>query len=810
MDAISEEMINPDFLALGLGGTNMMSMLWSVAMGRQAVGVEMRGDPFLGVHWNIREDFYHQLGLIDQMMLERYGEARLPRRADGRIFRLAECFYSSQTASGDIVADEIIDGFDTDQHIVGTIQHVEFIDDRWRDGLPNRVITLLDPPRLPDHPDPHRIRTSMVDVLDGPSTFQAEAASIQKLLRRYLELLEQQDLENNHKPRVQLFTHHRVVPTHDEGFIDCPDGRKQIHIEALQEFDFKGQFVRVRVPGSAVIDLGVPELFMIAQGFNSSDARRLGFEQHDVEVDHGDGRGPVVAQADFLAGLLDVLIGGRLRRRISSEFDQDGKEYWVRQIAVGHENDPEVGWVLVQVPDFMSFDPIEAGILPPETDRNSAEFFASYQQLIYDFYIDQAADILDLPKQELKKVQMIYGPTLFSLVERIGFDPLIAANGVIAGDSFGNGHFLTSGGAMTGMIGHSARVLEYWQARDAGISPEDAIRRLADRIREDTQAWLQVSAKEYSQAAPINFGAERIEQISKASGIEANVQSNAIDAARRQRHALIPLDPSNWRRLFVRNGRVLSSLPELEADHPLQRPEHAASLLVVMKSLPSMSRSVNRESGSAQELQEGKSASSQSRLGTEQGMGEAGQSLLRPRHDLDQVLLENEQTLLRPRFKPDQGTPEGQQSLLRHSLPREEHIGRQTIIIRQLVPESAKVYACLDIKQDEQAFQRFAITDNSVIVGRVDPKRGITPDIDLTKCDPSSTVSRKHARIHLEKSLFYIEDLGSRNKTKLGKQALTPNEPALLQDGEEVSFGSVKATFRLLGASELPVPWSQS
>ena len=46
MDALNEAMIDPDFLALGLGGTNMMSMLWTVAMGRQAVGVEMRGDPF--------------------------------------------------------------------------------------------------------------------------------------------------------------------------------------------------------------------------------------------------------------------------------------------------------------------------------------------------------------------------------------------------------------------------------------------------------------------------------------------------------------------------------------------------------------------------------------------------------------------------------------------------------------------------------------------------------------------------------------------------------------------------------------------
>src|SRR5690242_9155947 len=242
MDAMNEVIIAPDFLALGLGGTNMMSMLWTVAMGRQAVGVEMRGDPFLGVHWNIREDFYHQLGLIDQMMLDRYGEERVPRRGDGRIFRLADCFYSTETVAGDIVADEIIDGFDVDQHIVGTIHHIEFIDDRWRDGLPNRVITVLDPPKPPERPDPHKIRSSMVEVLDGPSTFQAEAASIQKLLRRYLEKIEQLDRETNQKLRVQLFTHHRVVTAEDDGFIDCPDSRKRIRIEALQEFDFKGQF----------------------------------------------------------------------------------------------------------------------------------------------------------------------------------------------------------------------------------------------------------------------------------------------------------------------------------------------------------------------------------------------------------------------------------------------------------------------------------------------------------------------------------------------------------------------------------------
>lgn len=745
METTNDAIINPDFLAIGLGGTNMMAMLWTVAMGRQAVGVEMRGDPFLGVHWNIREDFYHQLGLIDQMMLDRYGEERIPRRGNGQIFRLADCFYSPDTVAGDIVADEIIDGFDTDQHIVGAIHHVEFIDDRWRDGLPNRVITVLDPPRPPDRPDPRKIRTSMLEVLDGPSTFQAEAASIQKLLRRYLEHMEQQDLATNSKPRVRLYTHHRVIPAEGEGFVRHPDGRLGVRIEALQEFDFKGQFVRIRVPGSEVIDLGVPELFMIAQGFSSSDAKRLGFEQHDVVVDHQDGRGAVVAQADFLAGLIEVLIGGRLRRRIASAFDQNGNEYWVRQIAVGHENDPEVGWVLVQVPDFKSFDPIEAGLLPPDTDPASPEFFASYQHLLYDFYIKEAADTLDIPRQELSKVQMIYGPTLFSLIERVGDDALIAANGVVAGDSFGNGHFLTSGGAMTGMVGHGTRVLGYWQARDAGASPVEAIHRLADRIKEDTHAWLQVSATEYSQAAPINFGAQRIEQINQASGSDPKARAHAIDAARRQRHSLIPLDPSNWRRLFVRNGRVLSALPELEVDHPLQRPEREASLLVVMQSLPYLQERVNAQ------------------LST------------------DQPPEEDDQTVIRP-----------------------------ILSIEPLAPEHAKIYAFLDIEQNEQVVQRFTLKENQVVVGRADPKRGIMPHIDLTPFDTTNTVSRRHARFHLEQDSFSIEDLESRNKTRLGETTLSPHQPEALHNGDVVSFGSVKATFRLLGTSNLPVSWSQS
>ena len=94
-----------------------------------------------------------------------------------------------------------------------------------------------------------------------------------------------------------------------------------------------------------------------------------------------------------------------------------------------------------------------------------------------------------------------------------------------------------------------------------------------------------------------------------------------------------------------------------------------------------------------------------------------------------------------------------------------------------------------------------------MIIGRLDPKRGITPDIDLTPFDATGTISRRHARIHFEKDLFYIEDLNSRNKTRLDEEVLPSQQSEQLRDGDSVSFGAVKAVFRLLGTSALPAPW---
>ncbi len=121
------------------------------------------------------------------------------------------------------------------------------------------------------------------------------------------------------------------------------------------------------------------------------------------------------------------------------------------------------------------------------------------------------------------------------------------------------------------------------------------------------------------------------------------------------------------------------------------------------------------------------------------------------------------------------------------------------------VPEDVKIYANLCFEKEGQDVQHIAILQKNVIIGRTDPKRGITPDIDLTIFDPNMTVSRQHARIRYEETFFYIEDLKSVNKTKLGELTLTPMEPELLQHGDKLKFGSVNLVFRVPGMSDRPV-----
>jgi serine/threonine protein kinase len=120
------------------------------------------------------------------------------------------------------------------------------------------------------------------------------------------------------------------------------------------------------------------------------------------------------------------------------------------------------------------------------------------------------------------------------------------------------------------------------------------------------------------------------------------------------------------------------------------------------------------------------------------------------------------------------------------------------------LPETQDAYAYLCYEKDGVETQRFAISKRNVIVGRMDPKRGVSPDIDLTAIDPRMTVSRQHVRIRYEETFFYVEDLKSRNKTRLGELMLVPLKPELLQHGDILQFGSVRLLFRVPGMQDPP------
>jgi serine/threonine protein kinase len=111
------------------------------------------------------------------------------------------------------------------------------------------------------------------------------------------------------------------------------------------------------------------------------------------------------------------------------------------------------------------------------------------------------------------------------------------------------------------------------------------------------------------------------------------------------------------------------------------------------------------------------------------------------------------------------------------------------------VPTEEGIYAYLCYEANGEQPQRFAIIQKDTVIGRLDPKRGVRPDIDLSTLDPTMTISRLHARIRFEETFFYIEDLKSRNKTRLGRSILTPLKAELLQHGDRVQFGSVLMRF---------------
>jgi serine/threonine-protein kinase len=90
----------------------------------------------------------------------------------------------------------------------------------------------------------------------------------------------------------------------------------------------------------------------------------------------------------------------------------------------------------------------------------------------------------------------------------------------------------------------------------------------------------------------------------------------------------------------------------------------------------------------------------------------------------------------------------------------------------------------------------FNLPRDSNLVGRTDPLSNIFPEVDLSRFDPNTKVSRRHARIWRDGDAFLVEDLGSVNGTVINDIIrLQPRQPRALDSGDRIKLGETTLHF---------------
>ncbi len=94
----------------------------------------------------------------------------------------------------------------------------------------------------------------------------------------------------------------------------------------------------------------------------------------------------------------------------------------------------------------------------------------------------------------------------------------------------------------------------------------------------------------------------------------------------------------------------------------------------------------------------------------------------------------------------------------------------------------------------------YSLEKNENLVGRRDPQSNIFPEVDLSKYDPQTKISRRHARIWRDGDNFMVEDLGSSNGTILmagmsDMIRLNPRQPHVLGNGDRLRLGDTTLHF---------------
>src|SRR5215217_1574290 len=113
-----------------------------------------------------------------------------------------------------------------------------------------------------------------------------------------------------------------------------------------------------------------------------------------------------------------------------------------------------------------------------------------------------------------------------------------------------------------------------------------------------------------------------------------------------------------------------------------------------------------------------------------------------------------------------------------------------------LLPSSVRPTAKLVVAGTTELDASFILQKDSNLLGRTDPHSNIFPEIDLSRFDPETKVSRRHARIWLEGETFLVEDLGSVNGTVINDSVrLAPRQPRVLDSGDKLRVGETTLHF---------------
>ncbi len=81
---------------------------------------------------------------------------------------------------------------------------------------------------------------------------------------------------------------------------------------------------------------------------------------------------------------------------------------------------------------------------------------------------------------------------------------------------------------------------------------------------------------------------------------------------------------------------------------------------------------------------------------------------------------------------------------------------------------------------------------NEFLIGRPDPAAGINPEIDLGPFNSAGTLSRRHARIAREGSLYFLrEETGVANGTFVNDERLQAGQKVPIKPGDKLRFGLI-------------------